>query len=42
MAKGKQNPETLREKAHLRPRSNLIGAVTRIRNNLAYATHVFF
>jgi asparaginyl-tRNA synthetase len=26
----------------LRPRTNLIGAVTRVRNNLAYATHQFF
>jgi asparaginyl-tRNA synthetase len=42
MAKAKMNPETLREKAHLRSRSHFIGAVTRIRNNLAYATHFFF
>jgi len=28
--------------AHLRPRTNLIGAVTRVRNALAYATHTFF
>lgn len=42
MAKGYQTPETLREKAHLRPRSHLIGAIARIRNNLAYATHQFF
>lgn len=34
--------ETLRESAHLRPRSNLIGCVARIRNNLAYATHIYF
>jgi asparaginyl-tRNA synthetase len=33
--------EHLRENAHLRPRSNVIGAVARIRNNLAYATHIF-
>jgi len=26
----------------LRPRTNLFGAVTRVRNNLAYATHLFF
>jgi asparaginyl-tRNA synthetase len=26
----------------LRPRTNLIGAVTRVRNNLSYATHKFF
>ncbi|CAD8171504.1 unnamed protein product [Paramecium octaurelia] len=42
MAKGVQKPETLRQKAHLRPRGNFFSAVTRIRNNLAYATHVFF
>ncbi|CAD8161728.1 unnamed protein product [Paramecium octaurelia] len=42
MAKGAQKPETLRQKAHLRPRSNFFGSVTRIRNNLAYATHIFF
>lgn len=35
-------PETLRDIAHLRPRTNLIGAVARIRNNLALATHLFF
>lgn len=34
--------EYLREKAHLRPRTNTIGAVARIRNALAYATHRFF
>ena len=34
--------EYLREKAHLRPRTNTIGAVARIRNALAYATHKFF
>lgn len=34
--------EKLRESAHLRPRTNLIGCVARIRNNLAYATHIYF
>lgn len=34
--------EHLRENAHLRPRSNLIGAVARVRSALAYATHEFF
>jgi len=34
--------EFLREVAHLRPRTNLFGAVTRIRNSLAQATHRFF
>ncbi|HWU69978.1 MAG TPA: asparagine--tRNA ligase [Pseudoxanthomonas sp.] len=34
--------EYLREFAHLRPRTNLFGAVTRIRNCLAQAVHRFF
>jgi len=34
--------ERLREIAHLRPRTNTIGAVARVRNELAYATHQFF
>ncbi|WP_133501557.1 asparagine--tRNA ligase [Cognatilysobacter terrigena] len=34
--------EFLREVAHLRPRTNLFGAVTRIRNTLAQAVHRFF
>jgi len=34
--------EFLRTIAHLRPRTNTIGAVTRVRNALAYATHQFF
>jgi asparaginyl-tRNA synthetase len=34
--------EYLREVAHLRPRTNLIGAVTRVRNTLAFAMHRFF
>jgi len=38
----KMNIETLRDICHLRPRTNVIGCVTRIRNNLAYATHQFF
>ena len=42
MAKKKQSMEFLREKSHLRPRTNTIGAVARIRNALAYATHSFF
>lgn len=33
--------EFLRENAHLRPRTNLIGAVARVRNTLAQATHRF-
>lgn len=42
LAKKKQSYEYLREKAHLRPRTNTIGAIARIRNALAYATHKFF
>ena len=34
--------EFLRDNAHLRARTNLIGAVTRVRNCLAQATHRFF
>lgn len=34
--------ETLRQYAHLRPRTNLISAIARIKNNLAFATHNFF
>ena len=34
--------EFLREVAHLRPRTNLFGAVTRIRHCLAMAVHRFF
>lgn len=40
--KKRHTNEFLRDNAHLRPRTNLIGAVTRVRNNLAYATHIFF
>ena len=35
-------PEFLREIAHLRPRSNLFGAVFRVRSRLAFAIHQFF
>ncbi len=42
LSKKRPKLETLREIAHLRPRTNLIGAVARIRNNLAHATHEFF
>jgi asparaginyl-tRNA synthetase len=34
--------ERLRELAHLRPRTNTFGAVARVRNALAYATHKFY
>lgn len=35
-------PEFLRTIAHLRPRSNLFGAVFRMRSKLAFAVHQFF
>ena len=35
-------PEFLRSIAHLRPRSNLFGAVFRMRSRLAFAVHQFF
>jgi asparaginyl-tRNA synthetase len=38
----RHTPEFLRDVAHLRPRTNLIGAVTRVRNTLAFAVHSFF
>ncbi|MEN8235292.1 MAG: asparagine--tRNA ligase [Actinomycetota bacterium] len=34
--------EHLRDIAHLRPRTNTIGAVARVRNALSYATHRFY
>ncbi len=45
LQKGKDSQmklESLREIAHLRPRSNLISCVARVRNNLAFATHLYF
>jgi len=42
LQKKRHSPEFLREIAHLRPRSNLFGAVFRIRSRLAYAIHNFF
>ena len=42
MGKQRVSFERLREIAHLRPRTNSLGAVTRVRNSLAYATHKFF
>ncbi|KAK1261951.1 hypothetical protein QJS04_geneDACA021641 [Acorus gramineus] len=40
--KKRASREFLRTIAHLRPRTNTFGAVTRVRNSLAYATHKFF
>lgn len=42
LQKKRHTLEHLREIAHLRPRSNTIGAVMRVRNALADATHRFF
>ncbi|MEH8025257.1 asparagine--tRNA ligase [Gallibacterium anatis] len=42
MAAKRHSVEYLREVAHLRPRTNLIGAVARIRHCLAQAIHRFF
>lgn len=42
MAKKRHTLEFLREKAHLRPRTNVIGVVARVRNALSFATHCFF
>jgi asparaginyl-tRNA synthetase len=42
LQKKRHSLEYLREIAHLRPRSNLFGAVFRVRSRLAYAVHQFF
>ena len=42
MQKKRHSFEFLRTIAHLRPRTNTFGAVTRVRNALAFATHQFF
>ncbi|MFT5756510.1 MAG: asparaginyl-tRNA synthetase [Alteromonadaceae bacterium] len=41
MAAKRHSVEFLREQAHLRPRTNIGGAVTRVRNTLAQAVHRF-
>lgn len=41
-SRGGHSMEFLRSIAHLRPRSNMIGCVARVRNALAQATHEFF
>ncbi len=38
----KHNLETLREQAHLRFRTNLFGAVFRVRHHMSYAVHKYF
>ncbi len=42
IAKKRHTFEYLRTQAHLRPRTNAIGAVTRVRNTLANAIHNYF
>ncbi|WP_024604312.1 MULTISPECIES: asparagine--tRNA ligase [unclassified Pseudoalteromonas] len=42
MSAKRHSIEYLREHAHLRPRTNMIGAVTRVRNCLAQAIHRFY
>jgi asparaginyl-tRNA synthetase len=42
LCKRKHSFEFLREIAHLRPRTNSIGAVARVRSSLSFAVHTFF
>lgn len=42
LQKKRHSFEFLRTIAHLRPRTNTLGAVARVRNALSYATHRFF
>jgi len=42
MSAKRHSIEYLREHAHLRPRTNIMGAVTRVRNCLSQAVHRFF
>lgn len=42
LQKKRHSFEFLRQIAHLRPRTNTIGAVARVRNRLSYAVHQFF
>jgi asparaginyl-tRNA synthetase len=42
LQKKRHSFEFLREIAHLRPRTNTFGSVTRVRNALSYAVHTFF
>jgi len=42
LQKKRHSFEFLRSIAHLRPRTNSLGAITRIRSSLAYAVHTFF
>ena len=42
LQKKRHTVEFLREKAYLRPRTNLFGAIMRVRSTMAYAVHSFF
>lgn len=42
LQKKRHSLETLRQWGHLRPRTNTIGAVMRVRNRLSFSTHQFF
>ncbi len=42
MAKKRHTFEYLRTQAHLRPRTNAIGAITRVRNTLSHAIHDYY
>ncbi len=42
LQKKRHSFEFLREISHLRPRTNALGAVARVRSRLAYAVHTFF
>jgi asparaginyl-tRNA synthetase len=42
LQKKRHSFEKLREWAHLRPRTNSFGAITRVRNRLSYSVHQFF
>lgn len=42
LQKKRHSMEFLRSIAHLRPRTNTLGAVARVRSALAFATHKFF
>lgn len=42
LQKKRHSNEKLREWAHLRPRTNTFGAVTRVRNRIGFSTHQFY
>ncbi len=42
LQKKRHSFEFLRTQAHLRPRTNTLGAIARVRNTLAFASHEFF